>query len=137
MDKVETYERKEGYTLLAESVVVDPDHPEQLNTVLREVLSFWCKQYPQRYIEKIYADAATEHGDLLARKLYFSPLYHISDTAYVLDLRKPGISKVVRTFQECLKQKENHIQAQSGATHLPQNGRQQVLRRESDAKTAV
>src|SRR2546421_10467852 len=69
-DEVETYERKGGYTLLAESVVVDPDHPEQLNTVLREVLAFWCKQYPDRYIEKIYADAATEHGDLLARKVH-------------------------------------------------------------------
>ena len=33
-----------------------------------------------------------------ARKLYFSPLYHVSDTAYVLDLRKPGISKIVRNF---------------------------------------
>src|SRR5438270_2292586 len=121
-DEVETYERKGGYTLLAESVVVDPDHPEQLNTVLREVLSYWCRQHPERYIEKIYADAATEHGDLLARKLYFSPLYHVSDTAYVLDLRRPGISKVVRNFQECLKQKEYQLQAQSGATHLPQNG---------------
>ncbi len=136
-DEVETYERKGGYTLLAESVVVDPDHPEQLNTVLREVLSYWCKQHPQRYIEKIYADAATEHGDMLARKLYFSPLYNVSDTAYVLDLRRPGISKVVRNFQECLKQKENHIQAKSGAAHLPQNGRQQVSRPESDTKTAV
>ena len=136
-DEVETYERKGGYTLLAESVVVDPDHPEQLNTVLREVLSYWCRQYLERYIEKIYADAATEHGDILARKLYFSPLYHVSDTAYVLDLRKPGISKVVRTFQECLKQKEDHIRDKRAATHLPQNGRQQVSRPESDTKTAV
>src|SRR2546423_15633750 len=54
-DEVETYERKGGYILLAESVVVDPDHPEQLITVLREVLSYWSKQYPLRYIEKIYA----------------------------------------------------------------------------------
>ena len=104
---------------------------------MREDLSYWCRQYPERHIEKIYADAATEHGDMLARKLYFSPLYHISDTAYVLDLRKPGISKVVRTFQECLKQKENHIQDKRAATHLPQNGRQQISRPESDAKTAV
>lgn len=104
-DEIETYERKGGYTLLAESVVIDPDHPEQLNTVLREVLAYWCRQYPDRYIEKIYADAATEHGDMLARKLYFSPLYNISDRAYMLDLRKPGISKIVRNFQECLKQK--------------------------------
>lgn len=112
-DEVETYERKGGYTLLAESVVVDPDYPEQLNHILREVLNYWCEQYPDRYIEKIYADAATEHGDMLARKLYFSPLYHVSDNAYVLDVRKPGISKVVRNFQECLKQKENQIQAKA------------------------
>src|SRR2546421_1116993 len=105
-DEVETYERKGGYTLLAESVVVDPDYPEQLNTLLKEVLAFWCKQYPDRYIEKIYADAASESGDKLARKLYFSPLYNLSDTAYVLDLRKPGIAKAVRTFQECLREKE-------------------------------
>jgi hypothetical protein len=105
-EEIETYERKGGYTLLAESVVVDPDYPEQLNHVLREVLNFWCRQYPDRYIEKIYADAATEHGDMLARKLYFSPLYHISDTAYVLDLRKPGILKIVRNFQECIKSKQ-------------------------------
>jgi hypothetical protein len=104
-DEVETYERRGGYILLAESVVIDPDHPEQLNNVLREVLTYWCRQYPDRYIEKIYADAATDHGDMLARKLYFSPLYDISDTAYMLDLRKPGISKIVRNFQECLKQK--------------------------------
>jgi hypothetical protein len=52
-----------------------------------------------------YVRGETEHGDMLARKLYFSPLYHISDTAYVLDLRKPGISKIVRNFQEYLKQK--------------------------------
>ncbi len=103
MEEVETYERKGGYTLLAESVVVHPDHPTQLNNILREVLNYWCEQYPDRYIEKIYADAASEHGDMLARKLYFSPLYDVSDTAYVLDLRKPGISKVVRNFQECLK----------------------------------
>jgi hypothetical protein len=73
---------------------------------LREVLTYWCRQYPDKYIEKIYADAATDHGDMLARKLYFSPLYHVSDRAYVLDLRKPGISKIVRNFQECLRQRK-------------------------------
>src|ERR1700694_2414156 len=52
-DEVQTYERIGGYTLLAESVVVDPDYPEQLNHILREVLNYWCEQYPDRYIEKI------------------------------------------------------------------------------------
>ncbi len=105
-DEIETYERKGAYTLLAESAVTHPDHPEQLNHVLREALRYWCDQYPDRYIEKIYAQAATEAGDMLIRRLFFSPLYEISDDAYVLDLRKRGLAKPIRTFQECLKHKE-------------------------------
>ncbi len=108
-DEVETYDRKGGYTLLAESAVTHPDHPEQLNNVLREALNFWCEQYPDRYIEKVYADAASDEGDILVRKLYFSPLYDVSDTAYVLDLKKPGVSKVVKRFQACLKEKEEQL----------------------------
>ncbi len=108
-DEVETYNRKGGYTLLAESAVTHPDHPEQLNFVLREVLNFWIEQYPDRYIEKIYADAASDDGDILARKLYFSPLYDVSDTAYVLDLRKPGASKLVKRFQEEIKKKGEQL----------------------------
>lgn len=104
-DEVETYERKGAYTLLAESVVTHPDYPEQLNHILREALHFWCDQYPDRYIEKIYAQAATDDGDMLIRKLYFSPLYYLADNAYVLDLRRPGIAKPIRVFQQCLQQK--------------------------------
>lgn len=108
-DEIETYKRKGGYTLLAESVVIHPDHPEQLYNLLKEALNYWYEQYPDRYVEKIYADAVSEQGDMLARKLFFSPLYDVSSTAYVLDLRKPGITKLVRNFQESLKQKELNI----------------------------
>ncbi|HVB21870.1 MAG TPA: hypothetical protein VNG51_08000 [Ktedonobacteraceae bacterium] len=111
-DEVETYDRRGGYTLLAESAVAHPDHPEQLSNVIREVLNFWCDQYPDRYIEKIYAQAASDAGDILVRKLYFSPLYNLSDNAYVLDLRKPGASKLVRHFQQCLKTKESQMQSE-------------------------
>jgi hypothetical protein len=97
--------------LLAESVVAHPDHPEQLSNVVREVLNFWCDQYPDRYIEKIYAQAASDAGDILVRKLYFSPLYNLSDNAYVLDLRKPGASRLVKHFQQCLKTKESQIKS--------------------------
>ncbi len=104
-DEVESYKRKGGYTLLAESAVTHPDHPEQLNKVISAVLDFWIEQYPDRYIEKIYAQAESEQGDILIRKLFFSPLYYISDKAYVLDLRKPGASRLIRTFQEQLREK--------------------------------
>ncbi len=105
-DEIETYERKGAYTLLAESAVTHPDHPEQLNHILREALRYWCDQYPDRYIEKIYAQAATDAGDVLIRRLYFSPLYDFSDNAYVLDLRKPGIAKPIKIFQECIQHKK-------------------------------
>lgn len=39
-DEIETYERKGEYTLLAESAVTHPEHPEQLNHVLRAALDF-------------------------------------------------------------------------------------------------
>jgi hypothetical protein len=116
-DEIETYERKGGYTLLAESAVTHPDYPEQLNHIVREALNYWCEQYPDRYIEKIYAQAATDEGDFLARKLYFSPLYDVSDNAYVLDLRKPGIAKLVKRYQECLKNKEDQLQARTEKTY--------------------
>jgi hypothetical protein len=122
-NEVETYERQGGYTLLAESAVVHPDYPEQLSNVLREVLNFWCEQYPDRYIKKIYAQAATEAGDMLIRKLYFSPLYNLSDETYVLDLRRPGVSKLVQRFQECLKEKENHLQSTPTVKKRSQNNR--------------
>jgi hypothetical protein len=104
--EIETYERKGGYILLAESLVTHPDHPEQLYHLLKEVLHHWYEQYPDRYIEKIYADAVSDNGDILARKLFFSPLYDVSNTAYVLDLKKPGVTKIIKNFQESLKQKE-------------------------------
>ena len=109
-DEVETYNRRGGYTLLAESAV---SHPEQLSNVIREVLNFWCDQYSDRYIEKIYAQAASDAGDILIHKLYFSPLYNLSDNAYVLDMRKPGASRLVKHFQQCLKTKESQTQSET------------------------
>jgi len=109
-DEIETYEQKGGYTLLAESAVTHPEHPEQLNHVLRAALDFWCEQYPERYIEKIYAQAASEYGDILIHKVFFSPLYDIADDAYVLDLRRPGTSMIIRKFQESLAEKKEQMQ---------------------------
>jgi hypothetical protein len=105
LDEVEDYKRPGGYTLFADGIATHPDHPEQINNIIRELLRFWCDQYPERYIEKIYVQAASEAGDIFVRKLYFSPLYHIADNAYILDLRKPAISRLVKNFQECLEQK--------------------------------
>ena len=94
---------------LAESAVVHPDHAEQLNAVLRSFISYWCDQYPQRYIEKIYAQAATEKGDVFIQKLYFAPLYDLADDAYLLDLRR-GASKIIKHYQAYIEQKQHSLQ---------------------------
>lgn len=104
--EIETYERKGGYTLLAESVVTDPKHPEQLNTLLHHLMSYWCEQYPDRYIKKIYAQAESEQGDILIQKLFLAPLENLASNAYVLNLTRPGASRFIRRFQECIRQKQ-------------------------------
>jgi len=104
-DEVETYGRKGEYTLLAESVVTQQGHPELLHTLLTHLMEYWCQQYPERYIRKIYAQAASQKGDILIQKLYFAPCYHLSRNAFVLDLERPGASRFVRRFQECLRSK--------------------------------
>jgi len=102
-EEVETYERKGGYTLLAESVVIDPDHSEQLNTLLNHLMAYWCEQYPDRYITKIYAQAESRQGDILIQKLFFAPREDLAPNAYVLNLMRPGASRFVRRFQECIE----------------------------------
>ena len=104
-EEIETYERKGGYTLLAESVVTDPDHPELLNTLLRHLTEYWCEQYPDRYLSKIYAQAESKSGDILIQKLFMAPLEDLAPNAYVLNLMRPGASRFVRQFQECIEQK--------------------------------
>lgn len=108
-DEVETYERKGGYTLLAESVAVDPDHPEQLNTLLKHLMQYWCEQYPDRYITKIYAQAESDKGDVLIQKLFFAPREELAPNAYVLNLARPGASRFVRQFQECIENRRKSL----------------------------
>jgi len=106
-EEVETYERKGGYTLLAESVAVDTEHPEQLNTLLRHLMHHWCEQYPDRYITKIYAQAESKSGDILIQKLFFAPREDLAENAYVLNLSRPGASRFVKQFQHCIESKKS------------------------------
>jgi hypothetical protein len=109
-EEIETYEREGGYTLLAEGVVAHPDHTEQLSAVLRKLIDYWCEQYPQRYIEKIYAQAASDRGDILIQKLYFAPRYDLAENAYVLDLKRKAASRIIRQYQDCITNKQRLAQ---------------------------
>ncbi|BCL82369.1 hypothetical protein ccbrp13_48340 [Ktedonobacteria bacterium brp13] len=106
-DDIELYDKKGGYALLAESAACHPDYPEKLGEVIRHLLNYWLDQYPDRYIEKIYAQAASDKGDILIQKLFFAPLYELADDAYVLDMKRPGASRLIRNFQQDLKSKSD------------------------------
>jgi hypothetical protein len=106
-EEIETYDRPGAYTLLIESAVAHSEYPEQLGKVLRHLFDFWCDQYPERYIDKIYAQSVSPEGDMLIQKLYFSMRYDIAETAFMLDLKRPGASRFIKRFQQCLKQKSN------------------------------
>jgi hypothetical protein len=104
-DEIEVYDRKGAYTLLAESVVCHPEHTHKFIPLILRYMDYWCDQYPDRYITKIYAQAASPNGDILIQKLYFAPMYHLARNAFMLDLERPAASKVIRHFQECLSEK--------------------------------
>lgn len=111
-EEIETYDRPGEYTLLANSAVVHPDRPDLLYQVLSGIMQAWLERYPERYMGRIYAQAASPQGDILISKFFFAPLYQLVDghalpvkDAYVLDLSRPGASRVIRHFQQQLKEK--------------------------------
>ncbi len=103
-DEVRSYDEPGGYTLLAVSAVCQPDRSELLYVILRRYMDFWKSQYPERFIAKIYAQAVSERGDMLIQHFFMAPRYDLSPNAYVLDLARPSASRIVRRFQEELKQ---------------------------------
>lgn len=111
-DKIRTYDESGEYTLLANSAVIHPDYPELANRIIHAIMKFWIDQYPEKRIKRIYAQTVSEQGRALVKKLYLGPLYIIGtnglirvEDAYVLDMQDIAISKVIRHFQERLKEK--------------------------------
>lgn len=104
-EEIETFERTGPFTLFAESVIVHPNRREQVNLLLRHWLQFWCDQYPDRQCEKIYAQSTNQQSDILIQKLFFAPRYDLAENAFMLDLKRPGASRFIRRFQECVREK--------------------------------
>lgn len=104
-EEIQSYERPGAYTLLANSAVVHPDHPELLRGVIRGMVQAWVDRYPERYVTKVYAQAVSRSGDMLIQGLYMAPLYHVAKNAYVLDLARPAKARLLRQFQEQLAAK--------------------------------
>jgi hypothetical protein len=112
-DEILTYDEPGEYTLLASSTVIHPDYPQLANAIIHEIMKFWINQYPEKRINRIYAQTVSDQGRTLAKKLYLGPLYTVSENglirvedAYVLDMQEEAVSKVIQQFQARLKAKE-------------------------------
>lgn len=100
-----TFEKPGTYNFYVASVIIAPKHRQHFPKLLNSLFDYWCEQAPERTIGRIYGRVVSEDGELLAKKLFFSPLWHISETAYMLDMRRPNPSKIVQSFQYCIQSK--------------------------------
>lgn len=105
-EEIQTYERPGGYTLLANSAVTLPERPDLLRLVLSRMIDAWVERYPERYVERVYAQAVSPRGDLLIQHFFMQPRYDLSPNAYMLDLARPAASRIVRRFQARLQEKK-------------------------------
>jgi hypothetical protein len=100
------YENQKQYTIYAASVVIRPEHQTHLRGLIKSILNYWCNQCLNCRISKIYAYADSKEEWHLIRHLYFAPRYDIGKKAFELDLRQPNPSKLVTSFQDCLRERE-------------------------------
>lgn len=100
-----TFEEPGTYDFYVASVIVRPDKKNHFLTLVNGVFDFWCEQAPERRLSKIYGRVVSGDGEMMAKKLFFSPLWHISDSAYVLDMNRPNPSRLVQSFQYAVNSK--------------------------------
>ncbi|MBA2677277.1 MAG: helix-turn-helix domain-containing protein [Ktedonobacteraceae bacterium] len=98
-----TFDKPGVFDFYVASVIIRPDKPNSFGQLLNSVFSFWCERAPEQQIGKIFGRVVSEDGEMMARKLFFSPLWTISDEAFVLDMSRPNPSKIVQSFQYCVK----------------------------------
>jgi hypothetical protein len=110
-----TYDEPGEYTLLASSAAQHPDYRNLLGGLIHQYMEFWVEKYPERRIKRIYAETVSEDGRRIANELRMGPLYAMVDgtlqrikDAFVLDMEEPAASRIVRHFQERLKEKTAH-----------------------------
>jgi len=112
-DQVLTYEHGKQYIGYIASIAIRPEHKKHFGRLLHGVLDYWCQQYPDIKINKLYAfalgseDGEESDGLRLIRKLYFAPRYDIGDgkNAYELRLDHYNPSQTIRNFQNCLQER--------------------------------
>ena len=105
-DHILTYEEGKSYTVYVNAIVMKPEHQTAIRTLINSVLHYWCEHYPKIRITKLYAYAESDEGWNLIKHLFFAPRYDIGKKAFELDPLQMNPSKLIKAFQDCLKERE-------------------------------
>jgi hypothetical protein len=107
-----TYDDPGEYTLLVSSIAQHPNYKNLLTGLIRFYMDFWVDAYPEKRIKRIYAQTVSDNGREIATKLLMGPMYAMIDgrlqrvkDAYVIDMDEPSASRIVKEFQQKLKEK--------------------------------
>lgn len=111
-----TYDEPGEYSLLVSSVVHHPAYPTLIRRLLNAFMNYWVDQYPERRIKRIYAETVSDDGKRMANELRMSMMYtvvngHLErvENAFVLDMDEPAASRIIRNFQQRLKEKDQLV----------------------------
>lgn len=113
IDHILTYEENQSYEVYANAIVMKPEHQASIRTLINSVLNYWCEQYPKIRITKLYAYAESDEGWSLIRHLFFAPRYDIGERAFELDPSQLNPSKLIKAYQDCLKEREANASDES------------------------
>ena len=100
-----TFENPGEYDFYVASVIIASDKVQYFPTLINGLFDFWVEQAPERTMRRIYGRVVSVGGELMAKKLFFSPRWDISDTAYMLDMTRPNPSRLIQGLQYAIKQK--------------------------------
>jgi len=106
-----TYDEPGEYMLLASSAAQHPSYKNLLIGLIRAYTEFWVGLYPEKRIKRIYAQTVSDDGRRMVSQLRMSGMYTVSNgslerikDAYVLEMDEPAVSRVIKDFQERLKE---------------------------------
>lgn len=104
-DEVRSYTEPGAYHLLATSAAALPGHPYLLYRLLDRYMDFWVDMAPERHIQRVYAQAVSERGEMLVQHFFMLPRWDLAPDAFMLDLSRPTASRIIRRFKARLEAK--------------------------------
>lgn len=100
--EVETYERAGGYTLFCNSAAVSREYPYLLYKIIKRIMAAWVDRFPERYITRIYAQAASDEGRAMIAHFFLAPMSGYPDNNYYLDFARTNPSHAINQFLDRL-----------------------------------